>query len=62
MEFAEAFEEGVLDKPSQVKGYTEMPEAPSVAGLQTNLDEAMLDRLKSIGYIGDGAEQPAEGQ
>jgi hypothetical protein len=34
---AEAFEEGVLDRPSQVKSYTEMPEAPSVAGIHLQL-------------------------
>ena len=48
----EAFQEGTLTEPTYVKSYTHMPEVPSVQDLQTPMDEAMLERLRSIGYIG----------
>lgn len=48
----EAFKPGVLGESKHVDAYTKMPEVPDIEDLQTTVDDAMLERLKSIGYIG----------
>ena len=53
----EAFEANVLDPPTYVERYTEMPRRADVEDLHTPMDEAMLERLRSIGYIDAGEKR-----
>jgi predicted AlkP superfamily phosphohydrolase/phosphomutase len=53
----EAFEPEFFRELTEVASYTQMPEAPPISDeeLRSTLDEDILDRLRSIGYI-EGAQ------
>ena len=61
---AEAFQRGVLEQPTFVESYTEMPEVPPVSDdlLHSPMDQDILDRLRSIGYIDDAPVPPETDQ
>ncbi|MCP4589935.1 MAG: sulfatase-like hydrolase/transferase [bacterium] len=54
----EAFEEGVLGAIDLVAVYDRMPEQAPIneADIQSPMDQAMLERLRGIGYIGGGED------
>ncbi len=49
----EAFIDGQVCPTTYIESYTELPAVPNVDDLQTPMDDAMLERLRSIGYIGE---------
>jgi hypothetical protein len=57
----DAFEEGALHEPRYVASYTEMPTAPAIPDdlLRSDMDQDIMKRLRSIGYI-DDEHQPVE--